>query len=488
MKGGITMKSSLPLLALLSLLCGCAEREPPQDSRPVPQEMTLDEDLLKIAQQVPGFGGMYIDEDGVLNVYMLEEPADAAAMVERRAQLEKTLSAVYGADFLARGRLERVDPDAEPTAAAPLTIKIVKGAYDIPQLADWRRKADGVLAIDGVVFTDLDERSNRLKVGIAPGAARERVQAALKESGIPPDAVILEETKPIYQHATLRSKVRPMPGGVQIEADTGVFAFKICTMGFNAIRAGVAGFVTNSHCTETQGGNQGTDFHQPDDPLFSGNPVGDEIVDPNYFTGGMCPAGRRCRFSDSAFVDYTVARGSGIAHPEGWNNGSLTISSTPRLTIVAEMSSWADGSDLDKVGRTSGWAFGLVNGTCQNTNVADTDITQLCQFRVNRLAGQTYTMSDNGDSGSPVFRWLGATRTVNLSGILWGGFDDGSAFFFSPMNQIEQELGPLTTFNFPQPQPPQGGLCPANQKCCETELINNKPKCVLCVPKNAQCP
>jgi len=484
------MKSSLPLLALLSLLYGCGEREPPQDSTPVPQDMTLDEELLKVAQQVPGFGGMYIDEGGVLNVYMLEEPADAAAMTERRAQLEKTLSAVYGADFLARGRVERVDPDAEPTAVAPLAIKIVKGSYDIPQLADWRRKADGVLAIDGVVFTDLDERSNRLKVGIATGAARERVQAALKENGIPLDAVVLEETKPIRQHATLRSEVRPMPGGVQIEADTGVFAFKTCTMGFNAIRAGVAGFVTNSHCTKTQGGNEGTDFHQPDDPLLSGNHVGNEIVDPTYFTGGICPSGRRCRFSDSAFVRYDVARGQNIARTEGWNNGSLTISTSPttRLTIIAEMSAWADGSDLDKIGRTSGWAFGLVNGTCQNTNVADTDITQLCQFRVNRLAGQTYIMSHPGDSGSPVFRWLGASSTVNLSGILWGGFDDGSAFFFSPMNQIEQELGALTTFNFSQPQPPQGGLCPADQKCCETEIINNKPKCVQCVPKGAQCP
>jgi hypothetical protein len=451
--------------------------------------MTLDEDLLKVAQQVPGFGGMYIDESGVLNVYMLEEPADAAAMQERRTQLESTLSSVFGADILTRGRVERVDPDAEPAAAAPPSIKIVKGAYTIPQLADWRRKADGALAIDGVVFTDLDERSNRLKVGIAPGTARERVQAALKESGIPPDAVILEETQPIYQHATLRSKVRPMPGGVQVEADVGVFKFKHCTMGFNAIRAGVAGFVTNSHCTKTQGGSEGTDFHQPDDPLFSGNHVGNEIVDPNYFTGGICPAGRRCRFSDSAFVDYDIARGSNIARTEGWNNGSLTISSsTSRLTIVAEMSAWVDGSDLDKIGRTSGWTFGLVNSTCQNTNVADTDITLLCQFRVNRLASQTNAISSGGDSGSPVFRWLGASSQVNLSGILWGGPLNGSSFVFSPMNQIEQELGPLTTFNFPQPQPPQGGQCGVDQKCCEREFINNKPVCVSCVPKNAQCP
>lgn len=95
-------------------------------------------------------------------------------------------------------------------------------------------------------------------------------------------------------------------------------------------------------------------------------------------------------------------------------------------------------------------------------------------------------MSDNGDSGSPVFRYQGLT--VLLSGILWGGPEDGSSFVFSPINQVEQELGALTTFNFPQPQPPSGGMCPSGQKCCEIEMINNKPKCVLCVPTGAQCP
>ncbi|MCK4489471.1 MAG: hypothetical protein KAU23_04380, partial [Anaerolineales bacterium] len=49
--------------------------------------------------------------------------------------------------------------------------------------------------------------------------------------------------------------------------------------------------------------------------------------------------------------------------------------------------------------------------------------------------------------GSPVFEWLGAY--ANLAGILWGGPDDGSSFVFSPMNQIEQELGALTTYDPP---------------------------------------
>ncbi len=214
--------------------------------------------------------------------------------------------------------------------------------------------------------------------------------------------------------------------------------------------------------------------------------MGDEIADPEFFTGGLCPVGRRCRFSDSAFVDYSIARGSAIARTTGWNTGSLEISSTnPRLAIVGEISAWVDGSELDKIGRTTGWTYGRVNGTCQNTHVTDTDITLLCQFRVNRIPGHTHKMKDNGDSGSPVFRWMGSTTL--LSGILWGGPKDNSSFVFSPMNQIEQELGELTTFNFPQPQPSEG-QCPTGQRCCEIEIVNNKPKCVLCVPNNAECP
>jgi hypothetical protein len=34
---------------------------------------------------------------------------------------------------------------------------------------------------------------------------------------------------------------------------------------------------------------------------------------------------------------------------------------------------------------------------------------------------------------------------VTLVGILWGGSSDGSMYVFSPLNQIQQELGALST-------------------------------------------
>jgi hypothetical protein len=50
-----------------------------------------------------------------------------------------------------------------------------------------------------------------------------------------------------------------------------------------------------------------------------------------------------------------------------------------------------------------------------------------------------------GDSGSDVFGLTGG-NTVRLLGILWGGNGAGTQFVYSPIGNVEQELGPLTTF------------------------------------------
>lgn len=101
------------------------------------------------------------------------------------------------------------------------------------------------------------------------------------------------------------------------------------------------------------------------------------------------------------------------------------------------------GEELDKVGRTTGWTFGKVIGTCVNTNVADTDITLLCQSWVESTDGREIVAG--GDSGSPVFAWRPSGEVV-LGGILWGSNDPGTAFVFSAMSNVEQELGALATF------------------------------------------
>lgn len=170
-----------------------------------------------------------------------------------------------------------------------------KAKFAYADLSDWFHDASPeVLEMPGVVFVDLDEANNRLLVGVeGPGAMRE-VRKIAARMGIPADAMEVQETPPIHFAATLRDRVRPVQGGLQIH-----FSSYLCTLGFNAIRSGQASFITNSHCTSVQGGTEGTQYYQPLSSV-DGTVIATEVADPTYWTGGSCPAGRRCRYSDSA--------------------------------------------------------------------------------------------------------------------------------------------------------------------------------------------
>src|SRR5262245_9217862 len=126
--------------------------------------------------------------------------------------------------------------------------------------------------------------------------------------------------------ATLRDQVRPVVAGLQIN-----FGNFVCSIGFNATSGGQASFVTASHCTNRQGGVEGTQYFQP---LASvpGSLIGTEVDDPRYARNiAGCPKGRKCRLSDASRAAYASGVGftlGGIAQTTGANNGSITIAGT----------------------------------------------------------------------------------------------------------------------------------------------------------------
>jgi hypothetical protein len=376
---------------------------------------TYDGRLARVAMQVPGFAGLSFDQDGTLQVYMAgqqKEPLNATSMA-------------FLGDVIAReiGGGERLSGRG---------MEIREAKYDFLTLHRWHQQiSPEVLDIPGVISTDIDERENQLRIGITaePGAA-EAVEATLSKLGISPDAAIISKEQPIEQY--LRNRRRPLRGGLQVN-----FGNFLCTLGFIAVRNGVNGYVTNSHCTTTQGGVQNTVHHQPS-ASGTTNRVGIEIADPTYFSGSGCPAGRVCRRSDSSFIQVphpsgpavTTARGT-IARPAV---NSFTWNGVDIFNITSEGSAVV-GQAVTKVGRTTGRTSGTVSQTCVNTNVSGTNITQLCQTFANYG-------NAGGDSGSPVFR-ITTLPSVILVGINWGG--NGTISVFSPITQIQQELGALNT-------------------------------------------
>ncbi len=373
-----------------------------------PAGSNIHDDFAAVAEQVPDFGGFFFDEDGHPNVYLLEPAPD------RADEVREALESVFGDDVLERGSSERRPVD-DPQ------LELLGGNYGMPDLLTWFDELHEVFAVDEVVFVDLYERENELTVAVDDRNAFEEVEAILQELDIPREAIDLKVTEPIdLQSHTLRSNISPPLGGIQIHSGGE------CTFGFIAGLEGQVGFATNSHCTDELGTVTGTTFNQP----VAGNQIGTEAVDPDFESCGFLGL-RSCRYSDAAFVEYEddieLPADGGIARPETWAGpggdtaGPLEIDhGSPSLTIEASMSAPIGGEMLDKIGQRTGWTYGFVNRTCMTGRPSDDGervevdgdkVAYRCQDRASYH-------SDDGDSGSPVFKWHGDTVTVY--GIHWG--------------------------------------------------------------------
>jgi len=395
-------------------------------------------DQRAVAQQVPAFGGYFIDETGAPTVY-LTDPS-------RRADAAAALAGFLG---------------SFGWTASDLQVRLAR--YDYQQLDAWYRAAWPIaLAVSGAVSTDLDEGRNRLRFTGVNASAVSAIVSALSGLGIPDDAMVVEVRGPVRQELGLRDKVRPPSGGFQLQFFVSPVSpvIYLCTLGFNAVQDGVNSFITNSHCSNVQGGiTVRTDYYQavrgglmPDPNNF----LAFEVEDPDYTMSAGCPVARFCRYSDASRAQYAAGQVftlGQIARPAALNtsltDGDVTPSilvlsdAAPTYRISAEQHVPVLGQPLSKVGRTTGWTHGTVTATCENVSVTDSHITQLCQSLVSAYV-------DGGDSGSPVFG-LHTDGTAFLAGILWGSSTDlvtnEVQFIFSPLGQVEAELGELATID-----------------------------------------
>jgi hypothetical protein len=302
--------------------------------------------------------------------------------------------------------------------------------------AGLRERARPVFEVDGVVYVD-EADDGMLEIGVVGVNVVQAVQQRLAGLGIPLERVRIVVTKPIHELATLRDKVRPLVGGLQIAFVKSGLTY-LCTLGFIAVKGGVTGFITNSHCTSKEFQPDGTVHHQP----LPQNPVGAEASDPPAFN---CGGGLKCRWSDSVFDQlYSgVAASLGyIASTAGVNDGSITIAGL-YLIAFKHAGNAETGTTLRKVGRTTGQTEGVVTNTCADIRPIGSRVIRLCQDIVS--AGTAIVAG--GDSGSPVFKLADNPDTaeveVELYGVLWGGSSDGTTFVYSPLTNIEKDLGTL---------------------------------------------
>lgn len=405
----------------------------------------------RLAEVDSKFGGAFVDAaTRTLHVY-LTDMANAA-----------TTRAVLEAEVHRRGRPE-------------LTVTVRPGQFAYAQLEAWRDTLRFGRAT-GVVLQEVDERRNRLRIGVLDEVTRSRVAGMIERTNVPRAAVLVEIVPEPVPLATLRDRYRPLRGGLQIFTawdQNGFYGFygrqtATCTYGINVTYGGAAHMITNSHCTQHGriGGLINAAGAQAGDTDW--DRYGTEIQDPALQSGLYgCPAGEECRYSDAALfrIDNDPITGSLT-----WNDlggimrttqrgtlptiyASLTVSGSPRIPLSGILQDVYVGDVIEKVGRTTGWSAGEVTSTSSTLSLADG--TRLDNVTVRAASG-------GGDSGSPVF-FQASTGGYFLAGILWGGLKNydgvsGDTFIYSKWRNVDYELGePLVNDLYPIPSGGGGG-------------------------------
>jgi len=166
----LTCVAVTALAAVVLLRVIVTARDAP--SQDVTSMETHDDLLLRVERAAPGFGGMFIDRDGRLTVYLM----DSAQLPAARAAIES----VFGSGVI---------PAAGLRAAA--------GQYTVSQLAAWTQQAARVMELPGVALVDLDEVRNRVAIGVDDSSKAQAVQQVLGSMNIPLGAVVIDITDPI---------------------------------------------------------------------------------------------------------------------------------------------------------------------------------------------------------------------------------------------------------------------------------------------------
>lgn len=425
-------------IAAISFLTACGELTGPgpashaSASTSAPTELVratypAEAEQIEVAEQVPGFGGFFIDADRRFHGYVVDPSQTGAASTALRRILDRRRAR-------SRGRL-------------PTEIAVTTASFGFVQLQTWR---DVISQADHPAMNaiGIDVAKNTVRVDVQDTVSALEMIRLTSGLGIPDAAVHIRVRSRERDFAgTLRDVQTPHIGGLLITAYS-LTRGKPCTLGYNTL--GGSYFVTVAHCTVRDGPDAPDDLARAFQPSIDIGPyIGVEYEDPATFSNAedptRCPPGARCRWSDAALFAYaaSVAPGAaGVAKIERtnfWTTGPFagpgSIQVSGELTIVAEEDYAWQGLELQKMGQFSGWTAGEVTIPCLNVR-GETGILFLCQSIVSGYAG-------SGDSGAPVFEYL-SNHEVTFYGILRGGQSvDYEGFSFSPFGNIVNDLGYL---------------------------------------------
>lgn len=384
---------------------------------------TLDDDFADLGRRIPGFAGVWYDNHGrpTAGLTTLQSEATARTELDSYFREQKVGHRANRPERLATG--------------SDLRFQLV--SYDFLTLKEWYDDAvRPLLSVPGVNVTDIDELANKVRIESADSSIFPHLRLKLAVAGVPAEAIMLVQREPERLRSyDITSHQRPVVAGLAI------YSWSPCSHGVN-VRMPYDDYVqpyffTASHCSTTTFYTEGAVFYQPNQ--YYGR-VGWEVWDQGYFTGGGCPAGRHCRWSDATLIQYDSTSMDGFPYIAFIPDGNWPYSASHNIPIIGNGGAPLANQWLARHGVGSGISVGQVSCTNVVYNDPDSAGTVLISHRVD-------ASNDGGDSGGPVYQIIwseGDAVGVNIYGLLFAG--DGDHYLYSGIGSMQSEYGAFITY------------------------------------------
>jgi hypothetical protein len=402
---------------------------------------TVDDESARLArEEVPGFAGIVQDDDGNFTVLLSDTGTSRTKL--KILQAKAGLVSAAGGQVATLNRVRLVTFDFDTLKKAFDTIQ-----RDVLGKVQW-------------TFTDIDERNNRIVIGVESSTAIGSARVLALSAGVAPSMFMvsviprLPKVQPAFAWQPtggscvgIQCYQRPLVGGIETTFPVGTDLYA-CTIGAIAHVGSYDGFITASHCTSSQipGSIDQTVYSQ------GGSAIAQKITDPAWTTAYPCVAGYYCRTSDAAFA-YFSGYGAQWAWAKlvrtvytDWNDSNgLLVSDLQGITIDAERRPPSillpAGAQVSKIGRSTGTTTFTVQSTCGNYDEGYDAAGRHIELRCFYNAYSNYNINavDWGDSGGPVYS--GSVPYAMIEGFVSARGSTNRTMIFSSFFNAASEIG-----------------------------------------------
>lgn len=144
---------------------------------------------VRVARQVPGFGGFWFDSAGNHHVYLVNRGDSSRA--------RSALFDVFGKN-----------PSFARDLGSPHRLIVEQGKYDFRELLTWMRMLSQQFhRVEGYQSLAIRHKLNKVRAGVVSLAAKKQLESIAAELGIPDDALIIVVEEPIKYSSRSSDKV-----------------------------------------------------------------------------------------------------------------------------------------------------------------------------------------------------------------------------------------------------------------------------------------